>query len=95
MMLEYTDRCVPEIFKPSEMLRDFLWFFWGENYQETLTRFQVGSSFSGEQAMGGAFTAVASWVEAHGWMGWGCVFSAAEFLETARTKSLTNQLAFT
>lgn len=40
------------------------------NDQETTTRFQVGSSFSGEQALGGAFTAMASWIEArsHRWM---------------------------
>eukprot|EP00434_Breviolum_minutum_P022250 symbB.v1.2.019636.t1/scaffold1616.1/size109294/12 len=35
----------------------------GRQLEETLTRFQVGSSFTGEQAMGGAFTAVASWIE--------------------------------
>lgn len=61
-----------------DSLRDFCWGF----DQETLTRFQVGSSFTGEQAMGGAFTAVASWIEA-GWAGrWavcGC-WAATEFL---------------
>ncbi|CAK9042793.1 unnamed protein product [Durusdinium trenchii] len=31
--------------------------------EETTTRFQVGHSFSGEQALGGSFTATASWIE--------------------------------
>lgn len=35
----------------------------GRQLEETTTRFQVGSSFSGEQALGGAFTAMASWIE--------------------------------
>ena len=43
--------------------------------QETTTRFQVGSSFSGEQTLGGAFTAMASWIEARSGLTWPRGFS--------------------
>ena len=38
--------------------------------QETTTRFKVGQKFSGEQALGGAYTAVASWDEDRFGCGW-------------------------